>query len=74
MLIAFECLLTDPSRGSKMAELARTLGEKRMCKLEVDLETLPVDIYCLEQEALQSALQPLRGIVSVVYLSQSSYC
>ncbi len=66
MFTAFESLLANPSCSSKMAELARALGEKRMCKLEVDMETLPVDIYCLEQEALQSALQPLRSIVSCV--------
>lgn len=74
MFAAFESLLTGPGCWSKMAELARSLGEKRMCKLEIELETLPVDIYCLEQEPLQSALQPLRSIVSACTIKSIRTC
>ena len=66
MLLAFERLLSDPSSGSRMAELARTLGEKRLCKLDVDMVTLPVAIYCIEHEQLQSSLALLRIMVGGV--------
>ena len=46
-----------------MAEAARILGEKRVCKVEVDV-SLPVVFYCLEREELQTALRDLAQIVS----------
>ena len=64
LLSSFESLLADPSSGSRMAEIARMLGEKRMCRLEVDLFTLPVTIYSVEHEPLQEALHHLQSMVS----------
>ena len=46
-----------------MAEAARILGEKRVCKVEVDA-ILPVVFFCLEREELQTALRNLSCIVS----------
>lgn len=65
LLALFESLLVDPSSGSRMAEIARTLGEKRMCKLEIELLTLPVTIYSIEHEALQEALHHLQSMVRI---------
>ena len=63
LLSSFELLLSDPSSGSRMAEIARMLGEKRMCRLEVDLFTLPVTIYSVEHESLREALHHLQSMV-----------
>ena len=53
-----------------MAEAARILGEKRVCKVEVDV-SLPVVFYCLEREELQTALRDLAQIVSHSNLFES---
>lgn len=47
-----------------MAEAARILGEKRVCKVDVDM-ALSVVFYCLEREELQTALRELSHIVSL---------
>ena len=59
-----EALFDDSSRGSRVAELARIIGEKRVCKIELEVVTLPVTVYCIEHELLESALQPLQTVVS----------
>lgn len=47
-----------------MAEIARNFGERRMCKIEVDMLSLDTVVYCLEHETLQRALSPLENVVS----------
>ena len=64
VLGAVEALFDDSSRGSRVAELARIIGEKRVCKIELEVVTLPVTVYCIEHELLESALQPLQTVVS----------
>ena len=64
VLGAVEALFNDSTRGSRVAELARIIGEKRVCKIELEVVTLPVIVYCIEHELLESALQPLRTMVS----------
>ena len=63
-LQAFEWMLTDTSSSCRMAEVARLLGEKRVCKVDVDV-CLSVVFYCLEREELQTALRELAKIVSL---------
>jgi hypothetical protein len=46
-----------------MAELARTLGERRLCKLEVELMTLCHYVYCVEHEPLQEVLAHITSMV-----------
>ena len=48
-----------------MAEIARNFGERRMCRIEVDMLSIDTVIYCLEHETLQMALSPLETVVSV---------
>ncbi len=62
----FEDILSRPSSGSRMAEIARNFGERRMCKIEVDVLSLDTVIYCLEHETLQRALSPLENVVSTL--------
>jgi hypothetical protein len=61
-LQSFERFLRDINSSCKMAEAARILGEKRVCKVDVDL-CLRVVFYCLEREELQTALRELSQIV-----------
>ena len=72
LLALFESLLVDPGSGSRMAEIARTLGEKRMCKLEIELLTLPVTIYSIEHEALHEALHHLQSMVRIYKLTKNA--
>ena len=55
----------DCSSVYRMAEVARMFGERRMCKLEVDMMSLDVTILCVEHELLFRALQPLQNLVSI---------
>lgn len=66
-------LLGDTRSSCRVAEAARTLGEKRVCKVEVNMG-LPVVFYCLEREELQTALKHLSHIVSHFSLTTSLYC
>ena len=48
-----------------MAEIARTLGEKRMCRMEVDYLGLEMlDIFCVEHELVLRALTSIQDMVS----------
>lgn len=62
-LQAFEYFLHDTRSSCRMAEAARMLGEKRVCKVDVDV-CISVVFYCLEREELQTALRELSRIVS----------
>ena len=64
-LLSFESVLSDTSSSCRVAEAARILGEKRVCKVDVDL-ALSVVFYCLEREELQTALRELSHIVSLL--------
>ena len=61
---SFEDLVMEPSSVYRMAELARTLGERRLCKLEVELMTLTHFVYCTEHEPLQGVLSHVTSMVS----------
>lgn len=55
-----------------MIQVARVLGEKRLCKLEVMGEST-VEVYCLEHEKLSDALQPVKvglhwGMLGCVFM------
>ena len=63
-LRSFEVCVSDERSVSRMAEAARILGEKRVCRVEVDA-ILPVVFFCLEREELQTALRELSCIVSL---------
>lgn len=65
LIKSFETLMADPSSVYRMAELARTLGERRLCKLEVELMTLTHYVYCIEHERLASVLSHVTSMVSV---------
>ena len=53
-----------------MAEAARMLGEKRVCKVDVEMVVgLSVVFYCLEREELHTALRDLSHIVSLRTIS-----
>lgn len=60
------CKLLDIARGkvSSMIQVARVLGEKRLCKLEVMGEST-VEVYCLEHEKLSDALQPVKKFLPI---------
>jgi hypothetical protein len=60
-LASFQRCLGSIGSSCRMAEAARILGEKRVCKVEVDV-CLPVVFYCLEREELQTALRDLAQI------------
>lgn len=63
---SFNTLVADPSSVYRMAELARTLGERRLCRLEVELMTLTHYVYCVEHEPLQEVLAHITSMVSRV--------
>lgn len=73
-LQAFEYFLHDTRSSCRMAEAARMLGEKRVCKVDVDV-CISVVFYCLEREELQTALRELSRIapsrISTVWTVQS---
>ena len=47
-----------------MAEIARILGEKRMCRMEVDYLGLQLlDIFCVEHELVLTALTSIQSMV-----------
>ncbi len=56
----------QPSSVYRMAECARILGEKRLCKLEVELLTLKHYVYCIEHELLRTVLGHVTPMVSWV--------
>lgn len=62
---SFETLVRDPSSVYRMAELARNLGERRLCKLEVELMTLTHFVYCIEHEPLREVLSHVTSMVSI---------
>ena len=65
LLQSFVDLIQHPSSVFKMAEIARTLGEKRMCRMEVDYLGLEVlDIFCVEHELVLTALTSIQSMVS----------
>ena len=65
LLQLFVELVQDPSCVFKMAEIARTLGVKRMCRMEVDYLGLEVfDVFCVEHEVVLTALMPIQSMVS----------
>ena len=61
---SFNSLVADPTSVYRMAELARTLGERRLCRLEVELMTLTHYVYCVEHEPLQRVLAHITSMVS----------
>ena len=63
--VALTQKLSDIARDvvGHMTQVARVLGEKRLCRLDVDCcpqDPIKVEIYCLEQEKLQDALQSVQ--------------
>lgn len=64
LLRSFEKLLIDPTSVFRMAELARMLGERRLCKLQVDIMSLVHTTYCIEHEKLEDVLRHFREMVS----------
>lgn len=65
LIHSFDTLIMDPTSVYRIAELARTLGERRLCKLEVELMTLTHYVYCIEHELLQGVLSHITSMVSV---------
>lgn len=69
VFITFEQLLSNPTGCvSQMALVAQLLGERRVCKLTVQLTRdnilgLPYVVYCLEQEAVADALENIKAMV-----------
>ena len=71
LLQSFRELVKNPSSVFKMAEIARTLGEKRMCRMEVDyLGLAKVDLFCVEHELVLTALTSIQTMVRQIV----SYC
>jgi hypothetical protein len=67
LLQSFGQLVQHPSSVFKMAEIARTLGEKRMCRMEVDYLGLEMlDIFCVEHELVLQSLTSIQSMVSEV--------
>lgn len=69
VLNLFEDQLANPAGCvAQMALIAQLLGERRVCKLNVQLMSYnlfdtPCMIYCLEQEAIGAALEKIRPMV-----------
>lgn len=62
--------LSEIARGvvGHMTQVARVLGEKRLCRLDVDcFGQVKVEVYCLEQEKLQNALQPVQNFLPAAH-------
>lgn len=67
LLQSFVELVQNPSSVFKMAEIARTLGEKRMCRMEVDYLGLEVfDVFCVEHELVLTALTSIQSMVNEI--------
>ena len=68
--------LSDIARGmvSQMIEVARVLGEKRLCKLAIACPGGTVEVYCLEQEKLMDALQQVKVQHCVVLQKMVCWC
>ncbi len=60
---SFDRLVRDPTCVYSVAGLARILGERRLCKLEVELMTLCHYVYCVEHEPLQTVLSHITSMV-----------
>lgn len=64
ILVTFEQLTAMPSECVRqMAVLARVLGERRICKLQVNLTSMQCNVYAVEHEPVSSALQVLGKVV-----------
>ena len=73
----FEELLRNPDQCvSNMAHVARVLGERRICKLQVSsmMVGLQYTIYCAEHEMISSSIQVLAEVVSFCYMFNYVTC
>ena len=62
----FEELLDSPESYWKLADGARILGERRVCRIDVDIHfSSNTVLYCLEGEKLKTALQEISKMVRV---------
>jgi len=65
LLQSFEKLLSDPTSVYRVAELARMFGERRLCKLEVEIMSLLHSTYCIEHEKLGDVLSHFKEMVRI---------
>ena len=68
-LSLFEKLLNNPDSYCQLADGARILGEKRVCRIDVDIHFDSYVLYCLEGEKLSTALQKIFEMVRVSFIS-----
>lgn len=71
----FEQLLSNHSRCiPQMPVIARLLGERRICKLTVEMSLGHYTVYCLEQELLAEALAIIIPTVCPVFFNAVQCC
>ena len=64
LLESFINLVSIPSSIFKMAEIARTLGEKNMCRMDIDYLGMDrLSVFCVEHELVLSALTSIQEMV-----------
>ena len=64
ILGSFTQLVHHPSTAFRMAEIACIMGEKKICRMEVDYSLLDVNIFCIEEEPVIEALSSIPSMVS----------
>ena len=65
-LSRFEWLLNNPESYCQLADGARILGEKRVCRIDIDIHFAQSTVlHCLEGEKLSTALQEISKMVRV---------
>ena len=65
-LSLFEKLLSNSDSYCQLADGARILGEKRVCRIDVNIHFgQSTVLYCLEGEELTTALQEISNMVRV---------
>ena len=63
-MLTFEQLTSIPSECVRqMAVVARVLGERRICKLQVNLTSMQCTVYAVEHEPVSSSLEVLGKVV-----------
>ena len=62
----FDMLISSPSEcDSKMINVARVLGERRVCKVRTSIhQAFEYVVYCVEHETVSSTLSMMKNLVS----------
>ena len=67
---AFKALISESYSGSRVAELARIMGGRHLCKLQVRMTLFPYHVYCVEEEHLFTLLSHFECKVSTIVESR----